>query len=746
MNRAIVASMDLTRPRAASLVLSVASVLAFSTAAALTEGCGSLDASGLGPSDSGTALLPADASLGDASLGDASPGDASSLSPEAGSGDASHPDGGAPDATMITEDDASTPNDAAPQAGLSWPVGASFPIFAAADQLDVGDLTGDTEDRLILFTTLEGLVNRTQPRIYFKDAANDTQEGQNTPDAGDTFWLSKFPVPLNPVSDPMTLITKYASEIAGIVIYDPNVVDTINLAITIAGVQGGIVASPTLAATLTAAPYNLKTLVDVTTLGLTTNIEVYDYELTNYAPLASNRIIFGHDPTNAGMADCLIDYAIATQGVVVWLDSTQPNELDLLSGFLANLEPSSPYLGWWVSEPSGVGATAQYHVPVFAADWSRNLSAFGGIHVTVTPPTPPPPPALDTTKAYVAIFMSDGDNLQENEHLIPLKWADPNRGQVPISWTTQPATVDVAPIILDYYSKTATTNDVLVSGPSGLGYTYPQRWTQTPGDSFAGYAFRSANYLERAGLNVITVWNNGVLLTQSPQQASDYATYMPGLLGVTDQLGTGGSPQLIGATLPILVFASGYAATEADLENGIQTQLAGWNHSGPLFVAVQGDMNQGAMTPTAFLHVQQYFAAGSPTANPDVVFVRGDHLFQLIREQNGLTMYPSFSDAGPPTMPTSPADGGDAAASCLLAGTAGNSYAASCGGNGTTSVTAAEGNVCTVGVVGQSCLLQCGFCNAPGGVSAASTLVLPCTQPIANCCGVLTCGGCGTCN
>jgi len=270
--------------------------------------------------------------------------------------------------------------------------------------------------------------------------------------------------------------------------------------------------------------------------------------------------------------------------------------------------------------------------------------------------------------------------------------------------------------------------------------------TQTPGDSFAAYAFRSASYLARAGLNVITVWNNGVLLTQSQQQASDYATYMSGLLGVTDQLGTGGAPQLIGSTLPILVFASGYAATEADLENGIQTQLAAWTHAGPLFVAVQGDMNQPAITPTAFLHVQQYFGAGSATANPDVVFVRGDHLFQLIRQQNGLTINPSPSDAGAPSTLPDPADDGGAAADCLLAGTAANSYVRSCGGSATSTVTSANGNPCTIGVVGQSCFIQCRFCTAPAGSTPAappSTLLLPCTQPIANCCGVLTCGACG---
>ena len=74
-----------------------------------------------------------------------------------------------------------------------------------------------------------------------------------------------------------------------------------------------------------------------------------------------------------------------------------------------------------------------------------------------TATTPPSRPALQN-KMYVAIFNSDGDNLQEDEGLIPLKWADSARGSVPINWTISPALVDVAPGILRYYQGTATIN------------------------------------------------------------------------------------------------------------------------------------------------------------------------------------------------------------------------------------------------------------------------------------------------
>jgi hypothetical protein len=145
------------------------------------------------------------------------------------------------------------------------------------------------------------------------------------------------------------------------------------------------------------------------------------------------------------------------------------------------------------------------------------------------------------------------------------------------------------------------------------------------------YTSRSASYLARAGLRVITVWNNGVL---SGAPATSYAANMPQLLGVTDQAGTGGL-RIIDSKLPQLIFASAYAATEAALEAGIDAQLAGWNKSGPLFVAVQGNMNEAVINPTTFLAVQQHYAA-----NTDVMFVRADHLFTLIRQAQGLPPNP----------------------------------------------------------------------------------------------------------
>ncbi len=528
-----------------------------------------------------------------------------------------------------------------PAIGIAWTASRPFPAFASATSFDVVSSLPSSSDDQLCALSLQGVVNRQQPRIWL-------------PGSNMSLWLGQLPssITQNPVSNWMTLLTKYQSEIAGLVIYDDTVSDTtftpaenptINLATTIAGIENGVVVSPTLATTLGAAPYNFPTLVDLRTNSFTTAAAsagqsvtdyVYSYELSNYVTngQASNRILIG---LQSSIANSLRDYAVATQAAVIWLDpQATTTDLPILDQYLATLQPDSPYMGWWTQEQAGVSAGSKYGVPTFAANHAQNLSALTGVHVPITPTSPPAAPAL-ANKVYVAMFVSDGDNVEENENLIPTaaKWGDPARGQVPITWTLQPAMVDLAPLILAYFWNTATPDDALSSGPSGVGYTYPQDWTAI---LFDGYTSASAPYLQEAGLRMITVWNDGAPLGGT-QYATAYATQMPNLLGLTQEVlpTSGPNPSIIDdasgtPSLPLLGLTVSYGADASALESGIQTAVNGWKKTSPLFLAVQGDNNETAITPTELRTVAQSFA------DAGVEFVRGDTLFQLIRMQNGL--------------------------------------------------------------------------------------------------------------
>merc|ERR1711964_250637 len=99
--------------------------------------------------------------------------------------------------------------------------------------------------------------------------------------------------------------------------------------------------------------------------------------------------------------------------------------------------------------------------------------------------------------------MSDGDNLQwtlggwtTDEKY----WGSPLRGSVPLGWTFSPSTKWLAPTVLQNVMATATSNDELVAGPSGVGYMYPAHWPSSKLDDFASLTFEG---MKAAGMKAI---------------------------------------------------------------------------------------------------------------------------------------------------------------------------------------------------------------------------------------------------
>src|SRR5437588_10645378 len=104
--------------------------------------------------------------------------------------------------------------------------------------------------------------------------------------------------------------------------------------------------------------------------------------------------------------------------------------------------------------------------------------------------------------------MSEGDNLQYNQHRMAQLWRDPARGSVPIGWTISPALIQVAPAMAAYYLRTATPQDELLAGPSGAGYMLPSRW---PGEQLPAFLPLTGQLLQRMHLATLQVLDSGGL-------------------------------------------------------------------------------------------------------------------------------------------------------------------------------------------------------------------------------------------
>ena len=197
-----------------------------------------------------------------------------------------------------------------------------------------------------------------------------------------------------------------------------------------------------------------------------------------------------------------------------------------------------------------------------------------------------------------------------------------------MGWTMSPLMLDAMPGILDYYHSTATSNDALLAGPSGYGYTYPNNWTNPAAlDQFVA---TTEDYKKRAGFRIVTVWNtiHGGINTNV---GNSFATNAPSLLGLTAQ-NTNGGLKIYQSELPALSFACNYCWDEQSMKNAISSASKGWNKRSPRFILIQAQPWQG-VTPTSFLNVKN-------SLNANYVVVRPDTLFQLLREANGLPIEP----------------------------------------------------------------------------------------------------------
>lgn len=493
-------------------------------------------------------------------------------------------------------------------------------LWSGASTLEVRDISIDrspASEAVVLFSSLKGLVNRTQPRIYAFDNNSLNEEGKYT-------WLTSLGLHYQEVDDRWTLIEKYRNEIKGIVVYDDNLPDTINLASTIAASRDALVAPPEFVSKLIAAPYNLPILVDLRGK-YKDKLAVYQDLYDTYWPQSTHRIIVGLNPTvHLGGAR---EYAAAINAAVVWLDPRIDAEKALLDKFLASMGPGRVYMGWWPDEQSGVSEASTYGIATCASDWSTNLSVFGGMSRKIAIKTAPPPPALEN-KIYVAFIISDGDNFQYVEHRFRRFWADPARGKMPIGWTLSPTTVDAMPGVLNYLYKTATPNDCLLSGPSGYGYTYPNIWANA--DYRNAFIAKTDEYCKRAGFRIITIWNtiNGAT---APDVGEAYAKYAPSLLGITAE--DAGRPLAIyGGKLPSFPLTATYCPTEASVDMEIAKASIGWTPNAPRFLIIQMQP-WGDLTPSSLVHAGQSLGSNFVVVRPDVIF-------ELIREANHLPIDP----------------------------------------------------------------------------------------------------------
>lgn len=170
------------------------------------------------------------------------------------------------------------------QAAVSWPRDQVLPTFPRPRRLDVADVHDLHGDDQALLATLQGVVNRREPRLYF--IFGD--------DPSDPAWLDTLGLPTRRYDDPMSLLAKYRKEIRGAIVYDPDVPDTINIATTLAGLENAVIASPD-----QAVAHKLPIVRDLRGQFTDDRVATYRWQVEHLFPRCTQRILTGIPPTRS---------------------------------------------------------------------------------------------------------------------------------------------------------------------------------------------------------------------------------------------------------------------------------------------------------------------------------------------------------------------------------------------------------------------------------------------------------------
>ncbi len=532
--------------------------------------------------------------------------------------------------------------------------GSPFPRSQPpAKTLTVCDITREAPDVQLCALILQGLINRTRPSVYCLYTATDSQ------------WLNwmrrnKWITATKTARSWRELLNRHAGLVRGLVVTDPALPATKNIANMIASAENCLVVSPRMLpylvggsadsppsarrpAARSAPQIRLPVYADLRGRWKT-SAEAYRWALDTLWPKLNHALAACSYPDHLGLRDYLTQHKAFIFWISGAIDGARPyanptEEAKLAEALLARMPANAPIMSYpWAGKDIGIGEGpgvtlfAEFGKYLVGSINCTNLSVHSGIRTGALRPKAPQRPKLDPAKVYVSFIMSDGDNLPVLSLFnFPQLWGDPARGKTPIGWTVSPSAWLLMPDILSYYYSTATPADAFLGAVSGIGYTYPDSYgmryrPEERAAVYDGFLDLTSTYMREAGLRSIWIMN-----ASKPELIRRYAERIPGLEALYPDYGRRVS-EYRHATYPV------------GSNVGVFHAVTGWKENATRAEKVAQMVEEiRSITPAerpAFLHAFIWNWGADLGALQDVmrelgpryVAVRPDHMAQLYRE------------------------------------------------------------------------------------------------------------------
>ncbi|MDR2267205.1 MAG: hypothetical protein LBE09_06455, partial [Christensenellaceae bacterium] len=219
-----------------------------------------------------------------------------------------------------------------------------------------------------------------------------------------------------------------------------------------------------------------------------------------------------HQPARALYSETKIlglrDYGIATGCFIFYTHHDDNSDLEFLRNeVLPWANRNIPVLGWTTDELTYVREISKFGDIVIPSDFSFNLTYLGALkYRRFNQPNEDEQITAMQGKHYIAIVVSDGDNLQlfQSDYTLgDALYAQRLRNRIDykITWTIPPSAIELSAYSLQRVYATASENDYFISGPSGAGYMNNSLF---PNEVLPAYAEKTMKALEACDIDVIT--------------------------------------------------------------------------------------------------------------------------------------------------------------------------------------------------------------------------------------------------
>ena len=377
---------------------------------------------------------------------------------------------------------------------------AVLPVMSASrEQIYIVDRGALNAAEMLMLNSLQGIVAQEQAQIYIKD-------GDNTVFLDE--YLMRYPnINVIESDNILDVVKAFIESItdSGMVLFEPGDNPTVNMAATVSGAEGWL-----------AVPTELKN--DVMGLGLSVKkdltekkngryVNTYETVFEEYKDVLCRDIVIHQSPELL----TLRDYGIAAGAFCFYTDESKQSEIRFRNKVFSWMNQNGAVLGWSTTELHYVKQASKNGLFILASDHCINLSMLSAIgdgeaavqknqYKTII---------ADPTKHYVALVMSDGDNVQWFTTTVPFRghFADrvSTKGDYKLSWTAPPLLQTLAPSVLQYVYDTATDKDRFIAGVSGMGYINPASY---PEKYLPGFVAGSADAMQKSDMPFLAILDN----------------------------------------------------------------------------------------------------------------------------------------------------------------------------------------------------------------------------------------------